>query len=118
MGWKVSGGPGGTVTLSHAYTVSNSFSSNFSIAASLVSAAVGFNVTYSTTMTASYSHNVSPGKYGFIGYDNWYHVKTFSDAEYVNGYKFATGAGTAQQWFMYGYQYGETSSSRIFPPNP
>jgi hypothetical protein len=79
---------------------------------------VGFNVGYSSNMTASYSHNVSAGRYGFIGFDNWYHVTTYSDAEYENGYLVATGTGSAQQWFMYGYEYGESSSGSIFPPNP
>lgn len=122
-GWKVSGGPGGTVSLSNSYTVSNGYSANITVADSGISAGVGFNVTYSTTMQASYSHVVNSGRYGWIGYDDWYHCKnytchtTFYDpwgipqgTSYGNGY--------AKQWYMFGYQYGESSSYNIQPPDP
>lgn len=118
-GWKVVGGPGGTVTLGNIVTVANSYSSTLSIAAQNVTAAVGFNVTYTSSMTASYSHPITNGMYGFIGYDDWYNVKTFTTAQrnYL-GEIIATGTGYANQWYMFGYNYGETYSSGTQPPSP
>jgi len=118
-GWQVYGGPGGTVSLSRTVTVSNSYGATIAVIVSGISSGVGFNVTYSTSMTASYSHNVASGMYGWIGYDDWYHVKTYLCTSYFQpGHYHEDGSGWAQQWYMFGYFYGETSSYLTPPPNP
>lgn len=120
-GWKAQGGKGGSVSLSKSFGISNGFNSSISVSAYDISAAVGFNVSYSTSETATYSHDISDGKYGHIGLDDRFNVKEFDVTTYVSSHGQLIkkeGSGWAKQWYKYAYYYGETDSKYKEPPNP
>lgn len=122
-GWKVSGPGPGTLTLSQSFTASNGWSSTIGFSHSVLSATVGYNVTYSRTMTASYSRNVTSGRWGHIGYDdrydNTYHDLDLTVTLVWLGIPISTehGTGRTWQWTRFAYYYTETSSASV-PPSP
>jgi len=64
---STSGGPGpGTLTLEQSYSTSTGWSANVGVSAEVVSAGVGFQVSYTRQGTASYSTNLGNGEYAAI----------------------------------------------------
>jgi hypothetical protein len=87
--WQDTGEGPGTLVLSNTFGISNGWSSSIGFKDDVLSAAVGYNVTYSSSTTASYSHDVSPGMWGHIGYadfyDNTVHDLSVAATQYVFG---------------------------------
>ncbi len=123
-GWQVSGDPGGTVTLSQSFSISNCWGASIEFSALFLSATVGYDVTYSSTSLASYSHYVTPPMVGFIGYADFYdytvHDLDVSATYYDDGVPTDYESGTAMTfaWTRFGYAYDETTSHLILPPIP
>jgi hypothetical protein len=84
-------------------TVSNGWGANLGFSASAVSNGVGYNVSWSTQKTWSYSVDTNPYHTAHVGYQDWYHVDEFnghttyyyetgdSSTEYVQGW--------GEQWY-------------------
>jgi hypothetical protein len=96
-------GPG-TTTLSFSQTLgySNGWNASIGFSHQAVTASVGYNVTYSSSASFTYSMQVAEGHTGHIGHQDWYHVQEFTCFtvyyQYPNnviGY----GDGWAQQWY-------------------
>jgi hypothetical protein len=97
---QAKGSPGPmTLTLSTTLTVSNSFTATVGIKASVVSAGVGFNVTWSASQTYSASTYVPAGACRIIkAYDTFKNYKfEIWDQNFI-GDPFKVGSGTAKRF--------------------
>jgi len=100
-----------TLSYSQARGVSNSYNVSMGFDADVVSASVGYSVSYGTTVTASYSVNVPAYKYCQILLWDVYNVKEFyCKTEYyllpfyaVTGIDY--GSGWASQWSNFRFSY-------------
>lgn|GEM_PF-4194167 len=125
QGWLVSGQGGGIIELSESYSVSNGYSNSFGASTQLITAEVGYSVTYTRTRTASYSRAVTEGKWGHIGldyrYDNcdYYDVieEVYTSADNTLVDTFLVGSGSSWEWSRYAYYYEETTLVTA-PPSP
>lgn len=94
---ETSGGPGpGTVSLSQAGSISNSWSADVGVTAQVVSAGVGFSVTGTVTRTFAYTAQVASGQHATIdayaiqricNYEVWYNPLVGN--AYLAGYGWA-----------------------------
>ncbi len=123
-GWKVTGGPGGSVSLGHSYSISNGWNATIQIGPEAISASVGYDVTYTSSMYASYTSNITAGMYGHIGYSDFYD-STLTNLDitarhYTLGILTGTetGTGNSWAWTRFVYAYGETLNSATLPPTP
>lgn len=81
-------------------TVSNSFSTSIGADADFVSAHTGYNVTFSTSKTWSYTVTVPPYKTVYLHYRDWYHVQKFNcHKHYRLTGENVYGQGWSAQWF-------------------
>lgn len=93
-------GPGpGTLTISVTNTVSNSFISTVTISASIVSAAVGFNVTETESITDSYTMDVPLGEIGYIEAHPYLDIYSFEVWD--------------NPWYWWGSKVGEGEAYRV-----
>ena len=126
MGWIVSAEYPGPVILSLMLGKSNGYSASIGVQSSILSGTVGYDVTYSTALQASYQHDITPGMVGFIGYSNFYD-NTVHDLDvfligrdYEWPYEWIEQQGTActWSWTRWHFDYGETTSAGQTPPTP
>lgn len=95
------GSPPVTDTLGFSQTLgfSNGWNTSIGFSDSVVSASVGYSVTYSSSDTFSYSMSVPVGDTGHIGYADWYHVQEYSCHTDYNIIPDVYGDGWSQQWY-------------------
>ncbi len=87
-----------TYTISR--TVSNGYSTSIGANANFVSAHVGYDVTFSTEKSWSYTVTIPPYSTVYLHYRDWYHVQEF----YCHRHYWLTGSnsygtGWAEQWY-------------------
>ncbi|ERI11811.1 hypothetical protein [Aneurinibacillus aneurinilyticus] len=88
----------GNLVLSQTVEVSNSFSSNTSVSAEVVTASVGFDVTEKKSKTAQYTVNTNGKNYQIVAYDDF---DRFEFDVYLFGAKTGTGVASKQVGFCY-----------------
>ena len=103
---QAKGSPGPmTLTLSSTLTVSNSFTANVGVKAGVVSAGVGFNVTWSASQTYSASTYVPSGACRIIkAYDTYKNYRFEVWDQNFIGDPFKVGSGTAKKFIGVWYQ--------------
>lgn len=111
-----------TLSISESFNHGHSYAVSLGVSASIVSAAVNFNVDWSVKTTPGGAYAVPKGKYGWFGFsDTWavyrYHVKKW---RHVNGGKklIAECDGTASKWDGYEFTGTTTSGPGVRPPAP
>lgn len=99
-----------TLTYSQSLSVGNSCGVDISFDDSVISSTLGYNVSYSTSATASYEIAIPAGKMGSITLYDMYDVSEFDvkTTYMVNGaneilYDYEYGSGWAQQWTNFAY---------------
>ena len=103
---QAKGSPGPmTLTLSTTLTVSNSFTATVGVKASVVSAGIGFNVTWSASQTYSASTYVPAGACRIIkAYDTFKNYKFEVWDQNFIGDPFKVGSGTAKRFIGVWYK--------------
>ncbi|BFH59659.1 hypothetical protein [Paenibacillus azoreducens] len=89
----------GVLSLIQSTSVSNTFSATVGIEKSIVSAAVGFDVSKTMTKTTSYAVNTKGKNYQIVAYDD-YQGKSF-DVYDIFGFKVGSGTALEQVGFCY-----------------
>lgn len=85
----------------YAKTVANDYNASFNIADDVVSAGVGFSVTYTESKSWTYTFTIPPGQTIGLHYRDWYHVKQFNcHRHYWLDGSNLSGTGSAEQWYM------------------
>jgi hypothetical protein len=90
-------------------SVSNSFSVSIGFEKSIVSGSLGYDVTFSTSDTASYTLDIPANKMGSITLYDMYDVTTFNArTTYIlssmpPSYGYEYGTGWAEQWTHFGF---------------
>ncbi len=96
-----------TLAVSEALGVSNSYTTDIEFSDSVVTAALGFSVSYSATTTASYSIDLDPGETARIDIYNVFNVKEF-DCLTIWTFNGSTwneyGEGLGKQWSHFGFK--------------
>ncbi len=91
------------LTYSRERSISNGYHVNIGFTSSVVSAEVGYDVTWSDKETFAYSMDVPDDKTGHIGFQDWYHVKDFDCVTYyfppVGSDYEEYGSGWSKQWW-------------------
>lgn len=94
-------------------SVSNSWSTSIGFEKDVVTAGVGYNVTWSDEKSWTYYATVSPDSTAHIGYQDWYHVSQYNvHTTYVDSGGYYTwdenGTGWSAQWFKPHFYSWET----------
>lgn len=102
---------GCTMTFSQTESYSNSVSGTANVWCQDISAAVGFDVTYSSSSTAQFSMALKPGQSGQINWRDTYSSKNVTQEEY---YRYVSGGQweptgnyaycTAHKWIGFNYE--------------
>lgn len=121
-GWKVSAWGPVTLKISLQVRKSNTVSVNVSVSYSIISAALGYNVTASTSVSVAGSYAVKKGKYRWLGYSDVYAKRAFTvqRLRHVNGKTtvLSSTPGSAKKWLRYEINKASTAGPSRVPASP
>jgi len=82
----------------------NGYNCSISFEADVVTASVGYSVTYEHALNIGWSCEVPAGKMGHIGYKDWYHCNNYSchtwNMDLLQREWTDYGSGQARQWYL------------------
>ena len=91
-----------TITVTESESWSNTWGASIEFKADVVTYKVGYDVTYGSSRSFSYSFFVPAGKTGVVHYQDWYHVTDFYAHKVTCGKSCTTTYGTAwgAKWYQ------------------